>query len=306
MKITHKILPAIFLSFLINLNLSCSAEENKEQPTATGTPVKYVNPVIKNLTEEITLNGTIIFLKKETVRTTFQGFITYIYKNIGDHVSEGEPLFMITTREFAADSNLEVNLGNKTFGGSVQIKAKSNGVLTGLDYNKGDFVSDGERIALISDPSSLRIKVSVPYQYSSKIKINSFCKVLLPDGRKIKAVVTRIIPEADSVTQNQIYLLNLELSESLPENLNVNALIPVRAVNNATVIPENAVLSDETLDHFWIMKLINDSTAVRIDINKGIESNGYIQIITPKLMSTDRIISEGAYGLTNTAKVRIK
>jgi multidrug efflux pump subunit AcrA (membrane-fusion protein) len=93
--------------------------------------------------------------------------------------------------------------------------------------------------------------------------------------------------------------------ESLPENLNVNARIPLRTIKDAIVLPKTAVLSNETLDQFWIMKLIDDQTAVRVDINKGIENDSLVQIIKPELSLTDRIVTEGAFGMPDTSKVVI-
>jgi hypothetical protein len=54
------------------------------------------------------------------------------------------------------------------------------------------------------------------------------------------------------------------------------------------------------------MKLINDSTAIKIPVVKGIESDSLIQIIQPKLKMNDRVIVEGAYGLPDTAKIMVK
>jgi hypothetical protein len=56
---------------------------------------------------------------------------------------------------------------------------------------------------------------------------------------------------------------------------------------------------------FWIMKLINDSTAVRENIHKGIETDSLVQILSPRLNKSDRVISSGAYGLPDTSKIEI-
>jgi hypothetical protein len=51
------------------------------------------------------------------------------------------------------------------------------------------------------------------------------------------------------------------------------------------------------------MKLVNDTTAVRVNITKGIEEDSLVQILDPKFKLTDNIILDGAYGLPDTAKV---
>jgi len=304
-SVLQKIRNAIFfISLSLSVFLvSCSGENKNDPNIVSGTPVKIIQPEKMNLTDCVTLNANTIFLKKEIVRATFQGFIEKTYKNIGDQVSNGDLLFRINTKESAADTNLQIILGDKTFKGLINIKAKSNGVLTELNYNTGDFVSDGEEIAVISNPSSLRIELNVPYQYAGKININTLCKVFLPNDKIVNAFIQKIIPQVDPAAQTQSYILEMKQSENLPENLNVNAQIPIRTVKDAIVLPQSAVMSNETLDKFWIMKLINDTTAVRNDITKGIENDNFVQVLKPGLNMTDRIISDGAYGLPDTAKV---
>ncbi|HKJ81500.1 MAG TPA: hypothetical protein VJ954_05705, partial [Ignavibacteriaceae bacterium] len=75
--------------------------------------------------------------------------------------------------------------------------------------------------------------------------------------------------------------------------------------NNTIVLPKSALNNDVTESNFWIMKLINDTTAIRVDVNKGIENDSVAQILSPKLNTTDRIILTGAYGLPDTANVEI-
>jgi hypothetical protein len=59
------------------------------------------------------------------------------------------------------------------------------------------------------------------------------------------------------------------------------------------------------MDNFWVMKLINDSTAVRVPVTKGISSDDIIEIVSPLFNLTDRIINSGQYGLADTAFVTI-
>jgi multidrug efflux pump subunit AcrA (membrane-fusion protein) len=310
MKSRYKFIRNNFIKYLTSISvvllISCSSE-NKEasSPSESGTPVKITNPIRTDLTEYINLNANTIFLNKEIVRSTFQGFIEKIYKNIGDIVNTGDPLFLIRTKESSASDSLNISIGNKTFKGSVLIKVQANGILTILNYNKGDYVSEGEELATISNPSSIRINLNVPYQYVSKINYNSNCYVLLSNGKKIKAKIQKIIPSVDPASQTQTFILSLNERDNLPENLNVNVEIPISFVKNAAALPKNAVMSNETLDKYWVMKLINDSTAVRIDIQKGIENDSLIQILKPKLNPYDRIIIDGAYGLPDTAIVVI-
>ena len=79
----------------------------------------------------------------------------------------------------------------------------------------------------------------------------------------------------------------------------------MKVYNNAAVLPKSAIMSSDVLDEFWIMKLINDSTAVKVGIEKGIEDSNMVQILTPKLNANDKIVFVGAYGLPDTANVKV-
>jgi hypothetical protein len=71
------------------------------------------------------------------------------------------------------------------------------------------------------------------------------------------------------------------------------------------VLPKSSLVTNVTEDSFWIMKLINDSTAIRVNIDKGIENDSVAQILSPRLNKTDQIILTGLYGLPDTAAVEI-
>ena len=65
------------------------------------------------------------------------------------------------------------------------------------------------------------------------------------------------------------------------------------------------VLTDEIQSQYWIMKMIDSATAVKILIKKGIETSDNVEIISPKLSGSDKILLTGNYGLPDTAKVSI-
>ena len=93
--------------------------------------------------------------------------------------------------ESAAADSLNISFGGKKFNGEVIIKAKSDGVLTELNYHQGDFVSNGEQLAVISNPSSIRIDVDVPFEDISKIKIGDKCDIQLPGGEIVKGILNK-------------------------------------------------------------------------------------------------------------------
>ncbi|QKG53540.1 hypothetical protein [Hymenobacter sp. BRD67] len=74
---------------------------------------------------------------------------------------------------------------------------------------------------------------------------------------------------------------------------------------NAQTLPTACVLADETLHNFWVMKLVNDSTAVKVPVVLGVQQPGQLEIKSPTFNPNDRILSVGNYGLADTAKVKL-
>ncbi|MFI0491010.1 hypothetical protein, partial [Flavobacterium sp.] len=66
-----------------------------------------------------------------------------------------------------------------------------------------------------------------------------------------------------------------------------------------------AVLSDETETVFWIMKMINSNTAVKVPIEKGVETDDKVEIVSPVLTPKDRILLTGNYGVADTIKIKL-
>ncbi len=91
----------------------------------------------------------------------------------------------------------------------------------------------------------------------------------------------------------------------LPEGMNIKATFTsADASATTTVLPRNAVQSDEYMSEHWIMKLAEDSTAVKVPVKTGYSNADSIEIIYPPLSARDPIISIGGYGLENGAKVK--
>ena len=94
-------------------------------------------------------------------------------------------------------------------------------------------------------------------------------------------------------------------AQNIPENLIAQVNILKYSKSNVFTLPKESILTDETQTIFWVMKLINDTTAVKVLIKRGIESKGLVEILEPTFSVSDRIIYSGNYGLEDTAKITI-
>ena len=91
----------------------------------------------------------------------------------------------------------------------------------------------------------------------------------------------------------------------LPENLIVKVLVNKSADVKKQILPRMAVLSDEMMEKFWVMKLLNDSMAIKVDVTPGTMNKESVEIITPLFTVEDKFLISGNYGLPDTAFVRV-
>jgi len=191
------------------------------------------------------------------------------------------------------------------FEGLLHIKSPGTGYITQLNYRAGDYVQDGESLATITDTKSFVFLLDLPYELKPFLPNNHSLQLKLPDGTVLSGQVASAMPTVDPVSQTQNYIIKVNTDKQIPENLIAKVSLVKRAKNNTTSLPKAAVLSNEVQSEFWIMKMIDSVTAVKVPIKKGLETINQVEVLSPSLSSTDRIVLTGNYGLTDTAKVTI-
>jgi len=284
---------------------SCNRNnEIKEAETVPKTPVTITNPTQEPLAETIEMIATSSFQVKDNVKATLNGYIQEVNIKLGDYVKKGQLLFTIKTKEAYALSERKVDT-TLTFSGLIKIYAPLSGVITTLGKQNGDYVQEGDDMAVIAEQSSLVFILEIPFESKQFVKLGNSYNIILPGGEVVKGVVNSEMPTVDEESQTQKYVLKPMTLSVFPENLIVNVEIVKSKKTVAQTLPKDAVLTDETQTEWWVMKLINDSIAVKVPVKKGIESTDKIEILEPVFTSTDRIIVSGNYGLADTAKVSI-
>ncbi|MBD1391565.1 efflux RND transporter periplasmic adaptor subunit [Mucilaginibacter glaciei] len=307
----HKILPLIFACLaLLILSSSCgqgAADTAEEDAQVTAqTPVTVTTISNSSLADTIVLNATSTFLQKNYVSANAIGYIKQVNISPGHYVEKGQLMFTIKTKEAQSIGNT-INVLDTTFkfSGINYIRASRSGYVSQLLHQVGDYVQDGAQLAIISDRESFAFVLQLPYELRSVIANNQNLTLTLPDGEKLAGHIASQMPSVDTLSQTQGVVIKVNSPHPIPENLVAKALIIKTAKSNVPSMPKSAVLSNETQNQFWVMKLINDSTAVKTPVKTGISSGGRIEILAPVFKPTDRVAVTGNYGLADTAKIKI-
>jgi multidrug efflux pump subunit AcrA (membrane-fusion protein) len=191
------------------------------------------------------------------------------------------------------------------FGGAIKVLSNTSGIVTMVNVQQGDYVQDGDALVTINDSKSFAIVLSLPYDLKKYISVGKQLNVVLPDNSKRTATVQKFSPTVDATSQTQNVVLKINGNQDIPENLIVKVRITKTSSNKSISLPKLAVLSDETETDFWIMKMINADTAIKVPIRKGIQTEDQVQILSPVLKPTDKILLTGNYGVGDTIKVRV-
>src|ERR1035437_1086425 len=301
--------PNYFLCLLImatGLLFSCRhVTKTSEETTHIKTPVTIVPVAYKSVTSTVALPAVATFMNKSIIRATITGTIEKRLINPGEFIAADQLLFTIRTREAMALKKNDQADSSLSFKGLIDITCHKEGVINSIAHQKGDFVQEGDEMAVISEQNSMVFILDVPFELDKYIEKNRNCRIILPDNRQISGTITGKLPEMDMQSQTMRYIIKPQSAERLPGNL-IASINLVKSTNEkAMVLPKKAVLGDETQTEFWVMKLLNDNTAIKIVVSKGFENNDEVEITKPEFLPSDRIVLTGNYGLPDTARVTI-
>ena len=286
--------------------ISCNRKAKAEVTASIAVPVTVTHIDTTGIESYTDLNATTTYLIKNTIKANTTGYLETVSVASNDYVNKGQALFSLKTRE----SKVLGNTVNKidpslNFGRAIVVRATSNGYVTAVNLQQGDYVQEGDALAVINNAASFCVLLSLPYELKRYVQLNEVLTAYLPDGTAIRTKAAKFLQTVDAASQTQGVILKCTGTENLPENLVVKVRINKTSGSKTISLPKAAVLSDETETDFWVMKMANDTTAVKIPIKKGIETAYRVAILSPAFKPSDRILLTGNYGVGDIITVKI-
>ena len=298
------------LCLLLSGIYSCKNAEKKdpadEKSAVVGTPVTVTSVGSDPLEEYVELNATSSFLQKNYVKANVNGYISEVNTQPGKFVNTGQTLFVVKTKEAQSinDAVSKIDPSLK-FSGSNNIKATGSGFITQLNHQPGDYVQDGEQLAVISNSNSFVFLLNLPYELRQYVKVGSIVDLALADGTKLKGTITTAMPGVDPGSQTQAMVIKVANTTGIPENLIAKVTIVKARKSNVISLPRQAILSNDMQTEFWVMKVIDSTTAAKVAVKKGLETKDRVEISEPVFETGDKILLTGNFGLPDTARIKI-
>lgn len=296
---------------LLILFFSCKSKEaaSDEKAISGGevkTPVTVTSVETTELNDYVELNATSAYQQNNFIKASANGYLKSVNVKLGQMVHAGQVAFTLQTKEAHALGNTINQLDPSfRFSGIINIKAAASGYIQALDHQVGDYVQDGEQLAVLADARSFGFVLNLPVELRHYISAGKTVQIDMPDGTHINGVVSNIMPNVDSVSQTQNVLIKIASSTVIPQNLIAKVRIVKAQKLNAQSLPKAAVLTDEVQTSFWVMKMMDSVTAIKVPVVKGMETANRVEILRPQFLPDDKILLSGNYGLPDTAKVKI-
>ena len=270
------------------------------------TPVEITTILADSFRVEKTFRGMTYYLTSGDIKSPIAGYVTKVYVKIGDQLRKGAPLFGLETKEaYALGGKNYLNDPTLKNIGQLTIRAPDAGLVTLVQAEEREYVQDGAVLASFSAPDMFVFLIEVPVEQDSSVHVGSVCTIQLPNGRRIGGRISRTLALTDSLSQTERFVVKPDRPMVLPARLGLNITFTDQQHNNAQSLPTEAVLANELQTDFWVMKLINDTTAVRVPVKTGLQRATRIEILSPRFGPRDRFVSRGGYGLADTASVTI-
>ncbi len=309
-KLLIQILMATAFYCLASCQPKAATEEKPDKADDSanlGTPVTIAHPIVGAMDETVEVNAVSAFLLKTFVKSNANGYLQAVDAQLGKFVTKGQDLFVIKTKEAQSLGNTVTSLDSTMhFEGLIHIRAPGSGYITQMTYQPGDYVQDNEQLAVITDTKSFVFLLDLPYELRPYLPNNRNVLLKLPDGTVLSGHVDMALPTVDAASQTQNFIIRVNTDRQIPENLIAKVSLVKKAKPHTVSVPKAAILTNDTQSQYWIMKLTDSTTAVKIPIQKGIETNNAVEILSPPLSDSDNILVTGNYGLSDTAKVSVQ
>ena len=157
-------MPIVLLMVLVS---GCKepVAEKEAPPAEPMTPVTVSAIQREAINDSLELNATSSFLQNNYVKATSTGYIREVNAKPGEYVNNGAVLFKLETKEAAVIGHSIAALDTSfAFNGVTPIKSTGHGYITQLNHQAGDYVQDGEQLAVISDMNSFVFLLNLPYE----------------------------------------------------------------------------------------------------------------------------------------------
>lgn len=187
-----------------------------------------------------------------------------------------------------------------------EIRSPITGVITDRPLYPGEMAAAGTPLLTVMDISSVIAKAHIPQSEAATLKPGDAGIMTVPGFDKpVNGKVTIVSPALDpNSTTVEIWFEAKNTKHDLKPGTSVQLTLTAQTVNGALVIPLNSVLTGPDAST-TVMVAGTDGRAHQKPVKLGIRNGEDVQIVDG-LSASDKVVSNGAYGLPDKTKIKIE
>jgi membrane fusion protein (multidrug efflux system) len=304
----------------------CSREQASDTTPAARVDVRTAVVRQGSIEETISATGTTIAQREAQLRSPITGALVHFKYYNGDKVSKGEIIAEVRTKESQAalqgaetmmhsatsprekdEAERAVQLAQST-NTTVAVRAPFDGLLNSRSKNEMEFVSEGDQIASVVDPTSIIFLADVTSSRLSRIHEGQEARVRFSTkpGVTLEGRVHRIEPLVNPTDQTaHVQIVFDRPGTNLEGSLFGEVEIIVGRHERSLLLPLSALLRDDENNITTVMVVGSDSLAHRAIVNVGVKHDSIAEVSSPALTAGNFVIVEGHYGLADSTRVRV-
>jgi HlyD family secretion protein len=187
--------------------------------------------------------------------------------------------------------------------GYSEIRTPIDGFVTDRPFYPGEMAAAGIPLMTVMDISQIIARAHIPQREASWLKVSNPATIRVPGTEdEIAGTVTVVSPAVDpNSTTVEVWIQAPNPQFRLRPGETVQVSIVAEEMPNAVVIPATSLLTapDRSTS---VMVVTSDNHAKQQPVEAGIRQNELLQIVKG-LKAGEKVISVGAYGLSDKTKV---
>jgi RND family efflux transporter MFP subunit len=187
-----------------------------------------------------------------------------------------------------------------------EIRSPLNGVVTDRPLYPGEMAAAGTPLVTVMDISRVTARAHIPQSEALLLKVGDPATITIPGQEEtVEGKVTLVSPALDpNSTTVEVWVEAKNPKQTLRPGSSVRLSVVSQAVPDALVVPASALLTGPD-GATTVMVIADDQHAHQQAVKAGIRQDDKLQI-TEGLKEGQRIVTDGAYGLPDNAKVTVE
>jgi RND family efflux transporter MFP subunit len=184
----------------------------------------------------------------------------------------------------------------------LRVTAPLSGTVVSVNVKPGQAVDLTTVVAEVMDLNRLAVCAEIPASEAGDLKTGETVEVLT--GPPIMAVLSFVSPGVDKNNDTVLVCGLLPKESGLRPGQFVSLRIVTTVHADCLVAPAESVVTDESGKS--VIALVKGDEAEQTPVQTGLRENGWVEIIAPGLQAGDAVVTVGAYGLPDKAKISIQ